>query len=233
MGSVRSLLVLTVNSQWGWCFLSMQKELRHFLLFKQGPFFFQRTGKATRDSHSASNRPSTTILGTKELEWRKKKRNAVHGFFWYPFFAPIHISAVSTLSNFMLGLSLNFQALLLTAFMYSKVTSKAIRNIAFTYPSSSLQSKHSKGYQQDDKALRQETTTNRPSMLESSCHLYQMFPFESIDSSMHQLNFNNTIKIQNLDNQTDTVAVGCRLPAGVKYISLRTLCVQLPWVQSH
>lgn len=64
MGSVRSWLVLTVNSQWGWCFLSMQKELRHFLLFKQGPFFFQRTGKATRDSHSASNKPSPSVLGT-------------------------------------------------------------------------------------------------------------------------------------------------------------------------
>lgn len=64
MGLVRSWLVLTVNSQWGWRFLSMRKELRHFLLFKQGPFFFQRTGKATRDSHSASNKPSTPVLGT-------------------------------------------------------------------------------------------------------------------------------------------------------------------------
>lgn len=70
---MRSWLVLTVNSQWGWCFLSMQKELRHFLLFKQGPFFFQRTGKATRDSHSASNKSSTPILGTKQPEWRQEK----------------------------------------------------------------------------------------------------------------------------------------------------------------
>jgi hypothetical protein len=74
MGSVRSWLVLTVNSQWGWCFLSMRKELRHFLLFKQGPFFFQRTGKATRDSHSASNKPSTSVLGTKEPESSRKKK---------------------------------------------------------------------------------------------------------------------------------------------------------------
>lgn len=73
MGSVRSWLVLTVNSQWGWCFLSMRKELRHFLLFKQGPFFFQRTGKATRDSHSASNKPSPCVLGTWESEWRREK----------------------------------------------------------------------------------------------------------------------------------------------------------------
>lgn len=73
MGSVRSWLVLTVNSQWGWRFLSMRKELRHFLLFKQGPFFFQRTGKATRDSHSASNKPSTPVLGTQEPEWRREK----------------------------------------------------------------------------------------------------------------------------------------------------------------
>lgn len=72
IGSVRSWLVLTVNSQWGWCFLSMRKELRHFLLFKQGPFFFQRTGKATRDSHSASNKPSTPVLGTKQSEWKRE-----------------------------------------------------------------------------------------------------------------------------------------------------------------
>lgn len=51
----------------------MRKELRHFLLFKQGPFFFQRTGKATRDSHSASNKSSTPILGTKQPEWRQEK----------------------------------------------------------------------------------------------------------------------------------------------------------------
>lgn len=52
MGSVRSWLALTVNSQWGRCFLSMLKGLRHFLPFNPGPFFFQRTGKASRDSHS-------------------------------------------------------------------------------------------------------------------------------------------------------------------------------------
>lgn len=127
MGSVRSSSVLTVNSQWGWCFLSMRKELRHFLLFKQGPFFFQRTGKATRDSHSASNKPSSPILGTKAPERRKKK----YGLSCFP---PTYMSVVSILFCFTPGFPLNFPY--------------AICNTDFTHSQSTL-----KGYQQDDTKL--------------------------------------------------------------------------------
>lgn len=104
----------------------MRKELRHFLLFKQGPFFFQRTGKATRDSHSASNKSSTPVLGTKQPEWRQEKRNKVLSCFFQHLCSSsawdsvVSISAgcytsipTSTQAFFILGVSPHFTTIYL------------------------------------------------------------------------------------------------------------------------
>lgn len=178
MGSVRSLSVLTVNSQWGWCFLSMRKELRHFLLFKQGPFFFQRTGKATRDSHSASNMPSTPILGTNKLEWRKKKYGT-SCFFWYPCFFPTCMFVVSILSALCLDSN--------TFTYYFHASSVLLRPYAmknFTYPNRHSQSTL-KGYQQDDTKPADKKQRSRPPHRSPAVTNSRCSPWEHSPSSFH------------------------------------------------
>ena len=75
----------------------------------------------------------------------------------------MHLASFGTYSSFSLHVGSvcsvllyawafpNFQSLLPTAFMYSKVTSKAICNVGSQ--TDSFQLKHSKGYTQDDKAF--------------------------------------------------------------------------------
>lgn len=80
------------KSQWGRCFLSMVKGLRHFLPFNPGPFFFQRTGKALRDSHSDRN--CVCCLGTGNSVWvrdgdRVKRDRSYFSTYLFYSFAPI------------------------------------------------------------------------------------------------------------------------------------------------